>query len=72
MITNVFLNQKRVNICENMVKTVPHEFRISATRMDVRQGEVKNGGDGRKICRGQNKLIGKFKLGASDLINIRG
>jgi hypothetical protein len=25
MITDVFLDQKRVNVCEHIVKTVPHE-----------------------------------------------
>jgi hypothetical protein len=25
MITNVFLDQKRINVCEHMVKTAPHD-----------------------------------------------
>ena len=47
MIKDVFLNQKKVNVCEHMVKTAPREFRISATRIGARQ-EEKSGGDGGK------------------------
>ena len=36
VITDVFLNQKRVNVCEHMVKTVPCELQVSATRMCLR------------------------------------
>ena len=49
MIIDVFLNQKRVNVCGHMLKKSPHEFWISATRMGSRQEEVRNGGDGGKI-----------------------
>ena len=83
-ITNVFLNKKRINVCEHIVKMAPHEFRISATRMSARQEDGGSGGDGGKsewklsevntkdVSRGQDELIGKFKMADCDVISIRG
>ena len=52
MITDVFLNQKRVKVSEHKVKTAPCVFWISATTMGTRQKEGRSGeggGDGGKI-----------------------
>ena len=49
MITDVFLDQKRVNVCEHMVKTAPHNRFGSATKVDARQDEGRSGVDEGKI-----------------------
>ena len=84
MITDVFLNEKRVILCEHTVKMESCEFLKNATRGVKRQEGGRRGGDGRKIkwkssevntravSRGQNKIIGKFKMVEDDVISIRG
>ena len=60
------------------------QFRINATRIDARQEERRSGEDGGKIelklsedntravSRGDDKLIGEFKMVAGDVVSIRG
>ena len=60
------------------------KFCKSATREGARQEKGRSGGDGGKIewtssevntraeSRGQNKLIGEFKMAAGNVISIRG
>ena len=80
----IFLNQKRVKVCEHMVKMASHEFLKGATR-GLRERKVEGGGGNegkikrklsegntRAVSRGQNDLIGKFKMAVGDVINIRG
>ena len=69
-ITDVFLDQKRVNVCEHTVKMAPCErfWKLPLWWLRNRKG----GGDGgnikwnlsevntRSVSRGQNKLIGEF------------
>jgi hypothetical protein len=43
IITDFFLNQKKVNECEHMVKTAPCELQINATRIGARQKEGRGG-----------------------------
>jgi len=39
-ITDVFLNQKRVDVCEHAVKMEPHEFLITTQGLRDRKGGV--------------------------------
>ena len=59
------------------------QFRIRNTRVVAGQEEGRRGGDGkfewklsevktRAVSRGQNELIGEFKMAANDVISIRG
>ena len=51
-ITDVFLDQKRVNVCEDTIRTAPREFRKSTTRMGAREEDWRSGGDGGKNLMG--------------------
>jgi hypothetical protein len=62
-----------------MMKTASLELQISATWMSARQEEGRSGGEiewklsdvnTRAVSKGQNKLIGKCKIAAGDVINI--
>ena len=82
MITDFFLNQKRVNVCEHMVKMASCESFWTVPQGVTRGEGGERGVDGRKIkCklaqvytrsvfRGQNELIGKFKMVAGDAIRV--
>ena len=82
MITDVFLNQVRVNVCEYSVKMAPHESFLKVPPGGLR--DRKSGGAGGKIkwklsevdtwaiSRGQNELIGKFKMATGNVICIGG
>ena len=73
MITDIFLDQKRVNICEYAVNMAPPDSfaKMPPEWVLERKG---SGGDGAKfewksskvntraVSRGQNELIGKFKM----------
>ena len=76
MITDFFLDQKRVNVCELTVKMAPLESfgKVSQDRKWESGGKIewKSYEDNtRAVSRGQNKLIGKFKMVAGDVISIR-
>ena len=83
MITDVFLDQKRLNICEHMVKEASHD-RFGIGSVGASQEGGRSGGNGGKIewksfevntravTRGQNELIGEFKMVAGDVISIMG
>ena len=43
-ITDVFLDQKRVNVCKHTVKMAPHKNQKSATRVGARQEGGRRGG----------------------------
>ena len=78
-VTNVFLNQKRVNVCEHMVKMASIR---SFWMVPPGVAREESGGNGGKIkmeiiwvntsavSRGQNELIGKFTSPAT-ILNIR-
>ena len=85
MVTDIFLNQKSVNVCEHTAKMMLLEnFFKGATRGLWERKVGVRGGDGGKIkwklsevntravSREQNELIGKFKMAAGDVISIRG
>ena len=85
MITDVFLDPNRLNICEHMVKTAPCESFKKVPPAGVQDSKGrKRGGDGGKIewksCevnartgyREQNKFIGQFNMAMSDVISIKG
>ena len=78
LITDVFFNQKTVNVCEHMVKTAPCESfgKVTPERVRDRNGwkiEWKSSEfNTRAVSRGHNKLIGKFKVAVGDAIGIRG
>ena len=55
MITDFFLDQKRVNGCEHTVKMAPHVVKESANRVDVRQ-------EGGGVEGMEGKLNGKLKV----------
>jgi hypothetical protein len=82
MITDVFLDQKRVNVCEHTVKTAPCESfgKVPLEELQDRKGG-RDGGKSewksseintRALFRGQNELIGKLKMAMGDVIGIRG
>ena len=80
MITDVFLDQKRVNVGEHTVKTASRIVTESAIRVGVRQEGGRNGGkiewkssevNTRALCRGLNKMIGEFKMAVGDVVSIR-
>ena len=74
---DVFLNY---SVREHSVKTVLCECQISATRMGARHDKRRSRGNGGKIewklsevnvravSRGQNELIGKFKMRVGDML----
>ena len=81
MIIDIFLDQKRVNVCEHTVKMaicesftkVPPEgcktgSGEDAGKIEWKSSEVNN----RAVPRGQNELIGELKMAAGDMISIRG
>ena len=68
MIADVFLDQKRVNVCEHAVKTVPHESGGDGGKIEWKSSQVNT----RAVTRGQNKLIREFKIAVADVISIRG
>ena len=81
-ITDVFLDQKRVNVCECTVKMASHEsfLKMSPAGCITRGGE-EGGGKikwklseviTRAVSRGRNKFIGEIKMVAGDVISIRG
>ena len=82
MIIDVFLDQKRLYVCEDTVKMVPHESYGELPPEQVQDRKV--GGDEgkfewksselntRAVPRGQNELIGKFKIAMGDVIIVRG
>ena len=64
-----------------MVKTVPHESLGKCHQRRCETGRRRNGGktewklsqvNTRAVSRGQNKLIGEFKMAADDVISIMG
>ena len=75
---------KRVNVCEHTVKIAPHESFEKCHQKGCEAGRERSRGDGgktewkssevntRAMCRGENKLIGKFKMVTCYVINIRG
>ena len=72
--TAVFINQKRSNVCEHTTKMVSLE-----NLWKVPLGGARGMGGGklsevnaRTESRRQNKLVGKFKMAASDLVSVRG
>ena len=69
-ITDAFLDQKRVNVCEHAVKWrhVRQEGWGAGGKIRRRLSEVST----RAVSRGQDKLVGKFKMVACDVISIRG
>ena len=80
MITDIFLNQKRVNVFEHTVKMAPHERVFERYHQGVAKQE--GGSEGkikwklsevntRAVSRGQNELIGEFKMAAGNVISIR-
>jgi hypothetical protein len=80
-ITNAFLDQKRVNVCEHAVMMASRE-----SFWKVPPGGCETGGGGgrgkikwklsevnaRAVSIGQTELIGKFMVAAGDVISIRG
>ena len=82
MSTNVFLDQKRVNVCEHIVKMAPRESSVkSAIRRNAIPERGRSGGKiewkpsevyTRAVSRGQNELIGKFKMATDNVISISG
>jgi hypothetical protein len=77
MDTAVFLNQKRANVCEHTTKMASLEFLKGATRglreewmeRNLRRLSEVNA---RAVSRGQNELVGKFKMAVGDMVSIRG
>ena len=76
MITDVFLNQKRVNVCEHMTKMASFFERchqgvargMDGGKFKRKLSEVNT----RAVSRGQNELVAKFKMAAGDMVSIRG
>ena len=82
-ITDVFFDQNRVNVYEH---TAVHDRFRRVPPVGARQEGERSGGNGgkfewksfevntntRAVSRGQNELIGKFKMVAGDLIRIMG
>ena len=79
-ITDVFLNQKKVNLCEHTAKLEPRECFVK-----VCETEIGSNGRGwgkieckstkintRAVSRRKNKFIGEFKMVAGDVVSIRG
>ena len=80
MITDVFLDQKKINVFDHAVKTVSHESfgEVPPERVQDRKGEGVEGnlnGNHLRLIPGlyreQNKLIGEFKMAAGDVISVR-
>ena len=77
-VTDIFLNQKRVNVCEQTTKMVTLESferchqgvvrGMDGGKFKGRLSEVNT----RAVSRGQNKLIGKVKMAAGNMVSIRG
>ena len=76
-VTDIFLNQKRVNVCENMAKMGSLEGFLKVSPRGCERGS--NGEkfkrklfevNTRAVSRGQNELIVKFKMAAVDVIGI--
>ena len=79
--TDVFLDQNRVNVCEYAVKSAPHESFVKVRPEGVQ--DRKGGGmegklwkssevNTRAVSRGQNELIGEFKIVGSNLMVLGG
>jgi hypothetical protein len=70
-LTEVSLNQKRINVCEHTVK-----FQVRHTReSDRKKGrveEMEEKVNTRPGSRRQNDLISKFKMAVGDVISIMG
>ena len=78
VITDAFFNQKRVNVCEHAVKMASHGCFWKLPSGSCETGNREGWRVGKKIkwrlsevntramSRGQNKLIGKFKMAADD------
>ena len=78
--TDVFLDQKRVYVCEHMVKKAPRESFIKLPPGGLRERKGEDGGkvewkssevNTSAVSRGQNELIGMCKMSAGDVIDIR-
>ena len=74
MIRDVFLKQKRVIICDHMVKTAPRDRFIRVQGGKGGEVEEMNGKLNANHLRstGQNELIGKFKMAGGSVISIKG
>ena len=70
----IFLNHKRANVCEHMTKMASKECHQGVARgtdggkFKRRLSEV----NARAVSRGQNELVGKFKMATDDMVSIRG
>ena len=65
MVTDVFLNQKRVNVCEHTTNMGCERGRDGG-KFKRKLSEVNT----RAVSRGQNELIGKFKIVVGNVISI--
>ena len=79
MITDVFLDWKRVNVCEHMINTASVVYSEECQHSGYKMGRGRNGGDGvkvelkssqvntRAVSRGQNDFIIQLITICSDL-----
>ena len=76
MVTDIFLNQKRVNVCEHTTKMASLESfgKVHQGLRGMDGGKFKrklSEVTARAVSRGQNELVGKFKMTVGDIIRIR-